>query len=123
LVLPRFRTVFFVHGCFWHGHAGCRYFVKPKTRTKFWLEKIGRNRLRDKRNYCKLLTEGWNIVVIWECATRADASFRLLMEHLAASLRKSDESSISGDHQELSFCEFGEHWNRQQQGKRTARRS
>ncbi len=49
LVLPKYKTVVFVHGCFWHQHKGCRYFVVPKTRTEFWLNKIGRNVANDER--------------------------------------------------------------------------
>lgn len=49
LVLPKHRTVVFVHGCFWHQHQGCRYFVVPKTRTEFWLNKIGKNVVNDER--------------------------------------------------------------------------
>lgn len=67
IVLPRFKTVIFVHGCFWHGHEGCKYYTVPKTRTEFWLKKIERNKRRDKENFEKLKEEGWNILVINEC--------------------------------------------------------
>ena len=50
IVLPKYKTVIFVHGCFWHGHEGCKYFVVPKTRTKWWLEKINRNKQKEKEN-------------------------------------------------------------------------
>lgn len=69
LVLPKYRTVVFVHGCFWHGH-GCRYFRLPKTRVAFWDEKISGNRARDARN-SKLLEEaGWQVIVVHECEIR-----------------------------------------------------
>lgn len=70
LVLPRYRTVIFVHGCFWHGHEGCRYFVVPKTRTEFWLTKIGRNVANDFRQQAELAARGWRVLTVWECELR-----------------------------------------------------
>jgi DNA mismatch endonuclease (patch repair protein) len=67
IVLPKYKTVIFVHGCFWHGHQGCKDFVVPKTRTDWWLEKIGKNRERDKLNASKLKKEGWKVIQIFEC--------------------------------------------------------
>lgn len=67
LVLPKHKTVIQVHGCFWHGHKGCKYFVIPKTRTKWWKEKIERNIERDQIAEKELKSEGWKVIVIWEC--------------------------------------------------------
>jgi DNA mismatch endonuclease (patch repair protein) len=67
IVLPKYRTVIFIHGCFWHGHEGCKYYVVPKTRTEWWLEKIGRNRENDKKAVTTLKKAGWKVIVIWEC--------------------------------------------------------
>ena len=67
LVFPRFRTVVFVHGCFWHAHNGCKYATKPSTRRKFWKEKFEANRKRDRRNYETLKKSGWRVLVVWEC--------------------------------------------------------
>jgi len=67
LVLPKYKTVIFVHGCFWHGHKGCKYYVIPKTRTKWWKEKIDINIKRDINTTNKLKSEGWKVIVIWEC--------------------------------------------------------
>ena len=69
IVLPRFRTCIFVHGCFWHGHT-CRYFKVPQTRPDFWLEKIGKNQARDRSQESALLDHGWRVLIIWECAVR-----------------------------------------------------
>ncbi|MCG9084115.1 very short patch repair endonuclease [Laribacter hongkongensis] len=69
IVLPKFRAVIFVHGCFWHGHD-CRYFKVPQTRTGFWLDKIGKNQERDRRQLEKLGQQGWRVLVVWECAIR-----------------------------------------------------
>ena len=67
LVLPKYRTVIFVNGCFWHGHEGCKYFVWPKNNAEFWRKKIMSNVERDNRNYSELKEKGWSVVVIWEC--------------------------------------------------------
>lgn len=67
IVLPKYKTVIFVNGCFWHGHKDCRYFVIPKTNTDFWLNKINTNIERDKRKQEALKELGWNVVVVWEC--------------------------------------------------------
>ena len=67
IVLPGRRTVIFVHGCFWHRHAGCRYTTTPATRTEFWLEKFSRNVERDRRVERELTSLGWNVVIVWEC--------------------------------------------------------
>ena len=67
VVLPKYKTVIFVNGCFWHGHENCKYFVFPKTNNDFWRNKILRNIDRDNQNYQALKSEGWKVVVIWEC--------------------------------------------------------
>ncbi|MBS1595765.1 MAG: DNA mismatch endonuclease Vsr [Bacteroidetes bacterium] len=67
IVLPKYKTLIFIHGCFWHGHEGCRYYVVPKTRTDWWLEKIGRNTANDQKHHLALRKEGWRILTIWEC--------------------------------------------------------
>lgn len=67
IVLPKYKTVIFVNGCFWHGHTGCRYFVWPKSNVDFWKSKIDGNIERDSTNYTRLTDMGWRILVIWEC--------------------------------------------------------
>lgn len=69
IVLPKYKAVIFVHGCFWHGH-NCSLFKVPKTRTDFWLTKIQSNRERDTRNQAALAELGWRIGVVWECSTK-----------------------------------------------------
>lgn len=64
LVFPKLKTVIFIHGCYWHGHDGCRYFVIPKTRTDWWLDKIGKNKIRDTENLRKLKKEGWKVITV-----------------------------------------------------------
>jgi DNA mismatch endonuclease, patch repair protein len=70
LVLPKYRTAIFVHGCFWHQHSGCRLASKPKTRRGYWEPKLARNVDRDGRNKAELELLGWRVETIWECDTR-----------------------------------------------------
>lgn len=67
IVLPKYKTVIFINGCFWHGHKNCNYFVVPKTRTKWWIEKINKTKERDVLIMNELKKLGWRIFVIWEC--------------------------------------------------------
>ena len=67
IVLPKYKAVIFVNGCFWHGHEGCRYFVWPKNNAEFWKEKITGNIQRDKHNHQLLANQGWRVIEIWEC--------------------------------------------------------
>ena len=67
IVLPKYKTIIFVHGCFWHFHENCRYAVIPSSNVDFWKKKLNGNRLRDERNKKALTEMGWNVIVIWEC--------------------------------------------------------
>lgn len=69
IVLPRYRAVIFVHGCFWHGH-GCHLFKQPKSRSEFWAPKIESNKARDTQVYQRLHKQGFRIAEVWECATK-----------------------------------------------------
>lgn len=73
IVLPKYKTVIFVNGCFWHGHEGCRYFRLPKSNVGFWKEKIERNVARDVRNEAELKALGWRVVRVWECEIKTVA--------------------------------------------------
>lgn len=67
LVLPKYNSVIFVHGCFWHAHEGCKYFKIPKTRTEWWKKKLFGNKERDEKNIEELEKMGWDVVIVWEC--------------------------------------------------------
>lgn len=67
ILLPKYRTVIFVDGCFWHGHAHCKYFVVPKTRTDWWLQKINTNIANDDKAIAALKQLGYKIITVWEC--------------------------------------------------------
>lgn len=70
LILPKYKTVIFVHGCFWHRHGGCKYATSPKSRASFWEEKLGRNVIRDQEHLNALIAMGWRVVVVWECGLK-----------------------------------------------------
>lgn len=67
IVLPKYKTVIFVHGCYWHRHPGCKGATTPKTNTEFWAAKFDRNVSNDQKNRAALKHRGWNVIVIWEC--------------------------------------------------------
>lgn len=79
IVLPKYQTVIFVHGCFWHGHQDCRYFVVPKTRTDWWLNKINGNIEKDAGTAAALRDMGWQVLEIWECELKKMAFGQTMM--------------------------------------------
>jgi DNA mismatch endonuclease, patch repair protein len=86
IVLPKYRTAIFVHGCFWHRHEGCRNATTPSTRPEFWQEKFDGNVERDKRNRAALETAGWTVITVWECDLKADAD--LIVRQLSIDIRE-----------------------------------
>jgi DNA mismatch endonuclease, patch repair protein len=84
LVLRRHRAVVLVHGCFWHGHEGCRRSRMPSTNVEFWINKLKRNAERDASQVERLTAGGWRVLVVWECQTRdAEALKALLLDFFA----------------------------------------
>jgi DNA mismatch endonuclease (patch repair protein) len=73
IVLPKYKTVIFIHGCFWHGHEGCKYYVIPKTRTEWWVNKINSNINNDSKTMIALQKDGWRIISLWECDLKPKA--------------------------------------------------
>ena len=67
IVLHKYRAIIFIHGCFWHGHKGCKYYTIPKTNTEFWTAKVARNQERDQRVWRELEAAGWSVIIVWEC--------------------------------------------------------
>jgi len=74
VVLRKYRTVVFVHGCFWHGHENCALFKLPKSRTDFWESKILGNQERDRLHLLAMERSGWRVAIIWECALKGSKS-------------------------------------------------
>lgn len=83
IVLPKYHTVVFVHGCFWHAHPGCKDFRIPKTRREWWESKLYGNRKRDLKHQADLLERGWTVRVVWTCQLRNQVAIR----ELAATLK------------------------------------
>ncbi|HEY2583101.1 MAG TPA: DNA mismatch endonuclease Vsr [Mucilaginibacter sp.] len=83
IVLPKYKTVIFIHGCFWHGHEGCKYFVVPKTRTEWWLNKINRNVLKDSETLKQLQKKNWAVINIWECELKSSVINKTLSDLVA----------------------------------------
>lgn len=71
IILPKYKIAIFVHGCFWHGHENCKYFVLPKTRTDWWSNKIQINKNNDDKNKIELSVLGWDVIQIWECELKS----------------------------------------------------
>ena len=70
IVLPKYKTVIFVHGCFWHRHENCKYASTPKTRKEFWENKFNANKIRDQKKLKEIKNLGWKFIIIWECEAR-----------------------------------------------------
>ena len=83
IVLPKYQTVIFVHGCFWHRHPRCRFAYTPRSRVRFWQKKFADNIARDKRVRQQLRRLGWKVIVVWECQTADESGLtRLLLAKL-----------------------------------------
>jgi DNA mismatch endonuclease (patch repair protein) len=82
IVLPKYKKVIFVNGCFWHGHENCPYFRLPKTRTEWWKDKIEKNVLNDKLKHAKLAELGYHILIIWECEIKNKSVYSNLIENV-----------------------------------------
>ena len=86
IVLPKYNTVIFVHGCFWHGHENCKYFVVPKTKTEWWLKKINRNKELDTESIEKLKRDNWKVIVLFECELKKK-NIHLTLENVVKQLK------------------------------------
>lgn len=87
VVLPKYKTIIFIHGCFWHGHEGCKKSVLPRTNTEFWKEKIGKNIKRDTFNILELEKQGWKVIVVWQCELRNISVRNIRLKNLVMEMR------------------------------------
>ena len=87
IVLPKYKTVIFINGCFWHGHKGCRFFFVPKTRTEWWIDKINGTIERDENKNRELEKIGWAVKTLWECELKPEKRTKTF-EDLLLFLRK-----------------------------------
>ena len=86
IVLPKYKTIIFVNGCFWHGHLGCKKYTVPETNRDFWLSKIDQNRKRDAESTAVLESSGWKVVTIWECELSTKEKREECLNQLISSL-------------------------------------
>lgn len=95
IVLPKFRAVIFVHGCFWHGHDCC-LFKMPQTRADFWAEKVDKNRSNDDKATSALQEKGWRVIIVWECALRGKSKleFAQLIDMLSCQIAGLDSDFL-----------------------------
>ena len=94
IILPKYRTAIFVHGCFWHGHESCKYARLPLTNREFWENKIRTNIERDKRNIELLKQEGWKVVVVWQCELRNRRLREERMKRLVEEIEADEEPTV-----------------------------
>ena len=85
IVLPKYKTVIFINGCFWHHHDNCRFATTPKSSSEFWLAKFKKNILNDRKNTLILESSGWTVITIWECELKKD--FLLTMNRIVNMLK------------------------------------
>lgn len=91
IVFPKYRTVIFVHGCFWHGHKGCKNYTVPKTNTDFWMNKVVRNQERDQEVWRQLEAKGWYVMIVWECELKK-AVFEDTVGDVAAAIQQNGKT-------------------------------
>jgi DNA mismatch endonuclease (patch repair protein) len=97
IVLPKYRAVIFINGCFWHAHARCAYATSPSSNRKFWETKLAVNQERDRRNIGKLRQAGWRVLVVWECTVRGKQDLFELEDQLGIWIRSAAESGELAD--------------------------
>ncbi len=87
IVLPKYKAVIFVHGCYWHGHENCKKQITPKTNKGFWNEKIEKNRVRDQKVQNELIKLNWKIIIVWECKLRNKETFDLTIDKIVNEIK------------------------------------
>lgn len=108
LVLPKYHSVVFVHGCFWHRHEGCRYATTPATRSEFWQAKFAANVARDSVVRGALLDQGWRVATIWECALRKPEQVSVAADRLAGWLVAVGDTLEIGENETSAHVREGE---------------
>ena len=85
IVLPKHKKIIFVHGCFWHGHKGCKRSRRPSSNIEFWQNKLEKNIMRDKKNLAELRKKGWAVLVLWQCQTNKPEKLIIKIEKFLGS--------------------------------------
>ena len=104
IVLPKYKTVIFVNGCFWHGHEGCKYFRLPNSNVEFWKNKIERNVARDRESTQALLDLGWKVIRVWECELRNKANREVTLNEIYNSITSADRIGYSFEETEVPMA-------------------
>jgi len=104
IVLPKYKTVVFVNGCFWHGHKDCRYYRLPKSNVKFWQQKISRNIERDRESMKALVDLGWKVIYVWECELRNKANREETLNKIYINITSADRSGYSFEETEVPMA-------------------
>lgn len=107
LVFPKHRAVVFVHGCFWHRHANCRYATTPSTRVEFWREKFESNVARDSAVVTALIGSGWRVAMVWECALRTPNSIQAAADSVSLWLPSEERQIEIGEREMYSHANDG----------------
>ncbi len=106
LVLPKYKTVIFVHGCFWHRHQNCKRATMPKSKTEYWQAKFDRNVFNDRKNQARLAELGWHVIIIWECELNdPDAALTQLLAELSRAVTQSAPYPAAEEEQCLKAAE------------------
>lgn len=119
IVLPKYRTVIFVHGCFWHGHKKCSNYTLPKTNTDYWEAKIARNQQRDQDVWRHLEAKGWFVIVIWECELKKPL-FQKTIDMTTMAIRQNGEDYLRIQKNDILIREAYQQLRRQQKVHQTA---
>ena len=119
IVLLKYRTVVFIHGCFWHGHKGCKYYTVPKTNTEFWTAKVARNQERDQEVWRQLEAKGWSVIIVWECELKK-AAFEETVGRVHDEILRNGELYLSNQEERRRSREAYRQMRRQQREKEAA---
>lgn len=119
IVLPKYHTVIFVHGCFWHGHKGCKHYTIPKTNTEFWTAKVARNQERDQETWRQLEAKGWYVIIVWECELKK-AALEDTVGRVRAEILRNGELYLSAQEDRRRSREAHRLMRRQQREKEAA---
>lgn len=94
IVLPKYHTLVYINGCFWHQHAGCKYAAIPKSNQEYWLPKLARNTERDEKVHQKAAEAGWNVIIVWECSIKGECKNQALEALAERILSASDIAGV-----------------------------
>ena len=119
IVLPKYRTAIFIHGCFWHGHKDCKFYSVPKTNTEFWTAKVARNQERDQEVWRQLEAKGWSVIIVWECQLKK-AALDETIGRVRAEILRNGELYLSAQEERRRSREAYRQMRRQQLEKEAA---